>query len=58
MVNISLRVLSRPDMVHIPQVHRELGQDFDEKVMCPDVPFHWANVTLCIFSSAGPTVHL
>ena len=32
MVNISLRVLSRPDMVHIPQVHRELGQDFDEKV--------------------------
>ena len=33
MVNISLRVLSRPDMMHIPQVHRELGQDFDEKVL-------------------------
>jgi len=33
MVNISLRVLSRPDMFHIPQMHRELGEDFDEKVL-------------------------
>merc|ERR1719385_546454 len=33
MVNISLRVLSRPDMFQIPQVHRELGEDFDEKVL-------------------------
>merc|ERR1712024_88628 len=32
MVNISLRVLSRPDMFQIPQVHRELGEDFDDKV--------------------------
>merc|ERR1712241_263340 len=33
MVNISLRVLSRPDMSMIPALHRELGEDFDEKVL-------------------------
>ena len=33
MVNISLRVLSRPDMGKIPEIHRELGLDFDEKVL-------------------------
>merc|ERR1712183_1067814 len=33
MVNISLRVLSRPDSLNLPQVHKELGQDFDEKVL-------------------------
>merc|ERR1711936_234918 len=33
MVNISLRVLSRPDMFQIPQMHRELGEDYDEKVL-------------------------
>jgi len=33
MVNISLRVLSRPDSNNLPAVHRELGQDFDEKVL-------------------------
>merc|ERR1712168_1552367 len=33
MVNISLRVLSRPDMLNIPTMHRELGVDFDEKVL-------------------------
>jgi len=33
MVNISLRVLSRPDSSSLPVVHKELGQDFDEKVL-------------------------
>jgi len=33
MVNIGLRVLSRPDMLSIPSMHRELGTDFDEKVL-------------------------
>jgi len=33
MVNIGLRVLSRPDMLAIPSMHRELGTDFDEKVL-------------------------
>jgi len=33
MVNISLRVLSRPDQSMIPQIHKELGTDFDDKVL-------------------------
>merc|ERR1712176_724905 len=33
MVNISLRVLSRPDSGMIPTIHKELGTDFDEKVL-------------------------
>lgn len=33
MVNISLRVLSRPDASMLPNLHQELGQDFDEKVL-------------------------
>merc|ERR1712200_158016 len=33
MVNISLRVLSRPDSNKLPDIHKELGQDFDEKVL-------------------------
>jgi len=33
MVNISLRVLSRPDASRIPEMHRELGTDYDEKVL-------------------------
>jgi hypothetical protein len=31
MVNISLRVLSRPDGLSIPTIARELGSDYDEK---------------------------
>jgi len=33
MVNISLRVLSRPDAFQIPAMHKELGVDYDEKVL-------------------------
>jgi regulator of protease activity HflC (stomatin/prohibitin superfamily) len=33
MVNISLRVLSRPDTSHLPQIYRELGTDYDERVL-------------------------
>jgi len=33
MVNISLRVLSRPGSENLPELHQELGQDFDEKVL-------------------------
>jgi len=33
MVNISLRVLSRPDAANLPNIHKELGSDFDEKVL-------------------------
>jgi len=33
MVNISLRVLSRPDVPHLPQIYQELGTDYDERVL-------------------------
>ncbi|GAB0100779.1 Prohibitin [Sergentomyia squamirostris] len=33
MVNISLRVLSRPDAIQLPTMYRQLGQDYDEKVL-------------------------
>lgn len=33
MVNISLRVLSRPDSNNLPIMYRQLGLDYDEKVL-------------------------
>jgi len=33
MVNITLRVLSRPDPVNLPTIYRELGTDYDERVL-------------------------
>ncbi|XP_066991990.1 prohibitin-2 [Anabrus simplex] len=33
MVNISLRVLSRPDAVSLPIMYQQLGLDYDEKVL-------------------------
>jgi len=33
MVNISLRVLSRPDALQLPTIYRQLGPDYDEKVL-------------------------
>jgi len=33
MVNISLRVLSRPNAISLPQIYRQLGTDFDERVL-------------------------
>lgn len=33
MVNISLRVLSRPDAVSLPVMYKHLGLDYDEKVL-------------------------
>jgi len=33
MVNISLRVLSRPDAIQLPTIYRQLGPDYDEKVL-------------------------
>lgn len=33
MVNISLRVLSRPDALKLPAMYRHLGLDYDEKVL-------------------------
>lgn len=36
MVNISLRVLSRPDATTLPSMYRQLGLDYDEKVSWND----------------------
>lgn len=33
MVNITCRVLSRPDVKELPVIFRELGQDYDERVL-------------------------
>ena len=33
MVNITCRVLSRPSIQHLPTIYRELGQDYDERVL-------------------------
>lgn len=33
MVNISLRVLSRPNAANLPTMYRQLGLDYDEKVL-------------------------
>jgi prohibitin 2 len=33
MVNISLRVLARPDANRLPHIYKTLGQDYDERVL-------------------------
>lgn len=33
MVNISLRVLARPDAIALPRLYRQLGTDYDERVL-------------------------
>lgn len=33
MVNIALRVLSRPEQQHLPKIYQQLGLDFDERVL-------------------------
>lgn len=33
MVNITCRVLSRPEIAALPQIYRTLGQDYDERVL-------------------------
>ena len=33
MVNISLRVLSKPDIQHLAEIYRTLGTDYDERVL-------------------------
>ena len=33
MVSITLRVLSRPDIEHLPRIYKSLGLDYDERVL-------------------------
>lgn len=33
MVTLTLRVLSRPDVAHLPRIYQTLGLDYDERVL-------------------------
>lgn len=33
MVSITLRILSRPDVEHLPKIYQNLGLDYDERVL-------------------------
>ena len=33
MVSLTLRVLSRPDIAHLPRIYQSLGLDYDERVL-------------------------
>lgn len=33
MVTLTLRVLSRPDLDHLPRIYQSLGLDYDERVL-------------------------
>ena len=33
MVDIGLRVLTRPDPSHLPEIYRKIGQDYDDKIL-------------------------
>lgn len=33
MVDIGLRVLTRPDPAHLPEIYRRIGQDYDDKIL-------------------------
>jgi len=33
MVSLTLRVLSRPDVTHLPKIYQSLGMDYDERVL-------------------------
>ena len=33
MVSLTLRVLSRPDVTHLPKIYQSLGLDYDERVL-------------------------
>lgn len=55
MVNISLRVLARPDAQHLPQIYRTLGTDFDERVLpsiCNEVSDVYINTLNNIMANA------
>jgi prohibitin 1 len=33
MISLSLRVLHRPDIAHLPDIYKQLGLDYDERVL-------------------------
>lgn len=53
MVNIGLRVLARPDAGSLPEMYRQLGTDFDERVL-PSIINEVSRTT----ASIDPCVHM
>lgn len=52
MVNITLRVLARPDPTKLPTIYRTLGLDYDERVL----PSICNEVSECYIAFAQPTL--
>jgi len=55
MVNISLRVLSRPDARTLPMMYRQLGIDYDERVL-PSI-CNEASYTVSVFTVKRSVVY-
>ena len=51
MVNIGLRVLHRPNMAHLPTVYRNLGKDYDDRVL-PSIMNEVCSFCICIMVCA------
>mmetsp|Transcript_64160 Transcript_64160/g.144724 ORF Transcript_64160/g.144724 Transcript_64160/m.144724 type:complete len:297 (+) Transcript_64160:67-957(+) len=50
MVSITLRVLTRPDTHKLPQIYRELGRDYDERVL-PSIVNEVAKAVVAIYNA-------
>ncbi|WFD25524.1 Prohibitin-1, subunit of the prohibitin complex (Phb1p-Phb2p) [Malassezia nana] len=51
MVTLSLRVLSRPDVGHLPKIYQSLGLDYDERVL-PSIGNEVLKATVAQFDAA------
>jgi regulator of protease activity HflC (stomatin/prohibitin superfamily) len=51
MVTITLRVLSRPDVQHLPKIYQNLGLDYDERVL-PSIGNEVLKATVAQFDAA------
>ncbi len=51
MVSLTLRVLSRPDVRHLPRIYQSLGQDYDERVL-PSIGNEVLKATVAQFDAA------
>jgi prohibitin 1 len=51
MVSLTLRVLSRPDVRHLPKIYQSLGLDYDERVL-PSIGNEVLKATVAQFDAA------
>ncbi|GJJ09426.1 Prohibitin-1, subunit of the prohibitin complex(Phb1p-Phb2p) [Clathrus columnatus] len=51
MISITLRVLSRPDVEHLPKIYQNLGLDYDERVL-PSIGNEVLKATVAQFDAA------